>query len=199
MTAFCAWMFSMTNIRLARPCDALPISMMSRDTIEAGLPWRWVEGRVLRCIADAEHNVIVADWPQPDSSGDSSSDSNRVSNLRSNLPSNLPSNCASNRPSNAIAGFGIMQYLDDRAHLSLLAVDPALARSGVGRALLAWLLRCAEVAGAVTVKLELKSNNANALAFYEVAGFREIAIRAGAYYGLADQRVMELRLRDLVW
>lgn len=181
----------MTNIRLARPCDALPISMMSRDTIEAGLPWRWVEGRVLRCIADAAHNVIIADWPEAHSGSDSISDSNRLSNR--------PSNRSLNHSSNAIAGFGIMQYLDDRAHLSLLAVDPTLARSGVGRALLAWLLRCAEVAGAATVKLELKSNNANALAFYEVAGFREIAIREGAYYGLADQRVMELRLRDLVW
>ncbi len=164
----------MTNIRLATPSDAIRISLLSRDTIEAGLPWRWGEGRVLRCIDDAEHNVIIAPWP-----------------------ASIP-NPELNHFSTPIAGFGIMQYLEDRAHLSLLAVDPALQRSGVGRALLAWLLRCAEVAGAASVKLELKSNNAGALAFYEAAGFREIASRAGAYYGLADQRIMALRLRDLV-
>lgn len=159
----------MTNaaIRLARPTDAEEIALLSRDTIEAGLPWRWVESRVLRCIADADHNVIVAELPDVVAGA------------------------------GRFAGFGIMQYLDERAHLSLLAVSPSIQGCGVGGALLLWLMRCAEVAGAATVKLELKSSNARAKLFYERAHFREIGLRAGGYYGLADQRVMERRLRDL--
>lgn len=158
----------MTNvlIRLARPSDAEPIAALSRDTIEAGLPWRWVESRVLRCIADAAHNVIVAELPDHSRGG------------------------------NRFVGFGIMQYLDERAHLALLAVLPAVQGQGIGGEVLSWLMRCAEVSGAATVKLELKSNNARARLFYERARFREIEIRIGGYYGLADQCVMERRLRS---
>ena len=159
----------MTNalIRLASPADAAAIAALSRDTIEAGLPWRWIESRVLHCIADPDHNVVIAYCPD-------AADITR-----------------------RFAGFGIMQYLDDRAHLSLLAVSPQIQGQGVGRALLAWLMRCAEVAGSATVKLELKADNARARSFYERAHFREIGLRAGGYYGLADQRVMERRLRSL--
>ena len=159
----------MTNalIRLASPADAAAIAALSRDTIEAGLPWRWVESRVQGCIADPDHNVIVAQCLE-------AADSTR-----------------------RFAGFGIMQYLDDRAHLSLLAVTPQIQGHGVGRALLAWLMRCAEVAGAATVKLELKADNTRARSFYERAHFREIGLRSGGYYGLADQRVMERKLRSL--
>ncbi|VWX57868.1 Ribosomal-protein-alanine N-acetyltransferase [Burkholderiales bacterium 8X] len=46
-------------IQLARPLDAAGIAAMSRETIEYGLPWRWTEHRVLRCIRDPETNVIV--------------------------------------------------------------------------------------------------------------------------------------------
>ena len=36
-------------------------------------------------------------------------------------------------------GFAVMKYLDEQAHLLLLAVAPGRRRSGVGRALFAWL------------------------------------------------------------
>src|SRR5215207_8770422 len=45
------------------------------------------------------------------------------------------------------AGFGIMKYGDEEAHLLLLAVKPAHRRCGVGSAMVEWLERCAEVAG----------------------------------------------------
>jgi [ribosomal protein S18]-alanine N-acetyltransferase len=153
------------QIRLARPTDAEVIAALSRDTIEVGLPWRWVESRVRHCIADPDHNVVVAE----------------LSEENSGAP--------------RFAGFGVMQFLDEHAHLSLLAVTPDLQGLRVGGAVLAWLMRCAEVAGAATVKLELKSNNERARRFYERAQFREIGLKAGGYYGLADQRVMERRLR----
>ena len=49
-----------TRIRLARPQDADAIAELSRDTIEAGLPWRWQAGEILRFIESERHNVIVA-------------------------------------------------------------------------------------------------------------------------------------------
>lgn len=47
-------------IRLARPNDARAIALLSRQEIEAGLEWAWTPGRVLRALADANTNVIVA-------------------------------------------------------------------------------------------------------------------------------------------
>jgi ribosomal protein S18 acetylase RimI-like enzyme len=37
-----------------------------------------------------------------------------------------------------IAGFAVMQYKDDEAHLILLGVDPAQRRHGIASALMAW-------------------------------------------------------------
>ena len=48
------------TIRLARPDEAQAIALMSRDTIEAGLPWRWQAPEIMRFIHSERHNVIVA-------------------------------------------------------------------------------------------------------------------------------------------
>ena len=47
-------------LRLATPADAAGIALMSRDTIERGLPWTWRPERVARSIRDANTNVVVA-------------------------------------------------------------------------------------------------------------------------------------------
>ena len=47
-------------IRLARASDAPRIARMSRDLIESGLGWSWTPPRVLRSLADAQTNVVVA-------------------------------------------------------------------------------------------------------------------------------------------
>src|SRR5919106_2002797 len=52
-----------------------------------------------------------------------------------------------------IAGFAIMRYGDDDAHLDLLAVAPPYRRAGIGRQLLEWLEKCAVVAGVFFVYL----------------------------------------------
>jgi ribosomal-protein-alanine N-acetyltransferase len=49
-----------TPIALARPGDARAIALLSRAAIESGLSWRWTPPRVLRSLADAHTNVIVA-------------------------------------------------------------------------------------------------------------------------------------------
>jgi len=50
-------------LRVATPADAPAIAALSRDTIEAGLPWTWRAPRVARAIHDAETNVVVVGAP----------------------------------------------------------------------------------------------------------------------------------------
>src|SRR5678810_35159 len=42
-----------------------------------------------------------------------------------------------------LVGFGLMQYLDDQAHLLLFGVEPIYRRRGIGSGLLKWLETCA--------------------------------------------------------
>ncbi|MEP7083642.1 MAG: GNAT family N-acetyltransferase [Betaproteobacteria bacterium] len=53
-------MISNHDIGFARRDDAQRIAEMSRDSIEYGLGWKWTTGRIVRCLADAATNVIVA-------------------------------------------------------------------------------------------------------------------------------------------
>lgn len=93
-------------------------------------------------------------------------------------------------------GLAVMQFGDERAHLVLLCVQPALRRRGIGRSLMDWLLQSARVAGIEAVDLELRADNAAALAFYRRLGFAE-TMQVPAYYDgkLAAQR-MTLALRS---
>jgi ribosomal-protein-alanine acetyltransferase len=81
-----------------------------------------------------------------------------------------------------LAGFAIMEFYDEHAHLSLLAVQPGYQRLGIGRQLVEWLESSARVAGTFTVQLELRVSNDVARRFYERLGYREVA-RKAAYYG----------------
>ncbi len=48
-------------LALARPVEAVPIALMSRRLVEAGLPsWSWTARRVARHIHDPESVVLVA-------------------------------------------------------------------------------------------------------------------------------------------
>ena len=82
-----------------------------------------------------------------------------------------------------VAGFAIMRYAEDTAHLNLLAVDPAHRRHGVARRLLTWLEATALTAGAFLIGLELREHNAGAYAFYTALGYREIGRAPGYYQG----------------
>ena len=80
------------------------------------------------------------------------------------------------------AGFGIMKYGDDEAHLLLLAVEPEHRRFGVGSAMVVWLERCAEVAGIGRISLEARASNEAARAFYRRHGYAQAQLLPG-YYG----------------
>jgi ribosomal-protein-alanine N-acetyltransferase len=83
-----------------------------------------------------------------------------------------------------IAGFAIMRYGEDDAHLDLLAVAPPYRRSGVGRQLLEWLEKCAVVAGIFSVALEVRAGNEGAQRFYERLGYHTLAHLPGYYQGV---------------
>ncbi len=85
-----------------------------------------------------------------------------------------------------VAGFAIMKYGDDTAHIVLFAVDAAYRRSGIGSALMAWLETTARTAGIHTIALEARSGNVEARAFYGQLGFNEIGVRVSYYRGVED-------------
>ena len=87
------------------------------------------------------------------------------------------------RTAQRIAGFGIMRYGDDDAHLDLLAVHPEHRREGLGRRLVEWLEKVALVAGISAVFLEVRESNYGAQAFYERLGYRSLARLARYYQG----------------
>src|SRR6188768_228509 len=64
-----------------------------------------------------------------------------------------------------VAGFIIAEFGDTRLHLSLLAVAATHQRSGIGRALVAWLEQSALTAGIGEIQLELRANNPGAKFF----------------------------------
>jgi ribosomal protein S18 acetylase RimI-like enzyme len=80
------------------------------------------------------------------------------------------------------AGFAIMKYGDEEAHLLLLAIDPGHRRCGVGSALVAWLERSARVAGISRIALETRAGNEAARAFYRHLGYAQAQLLPG-YYG----------------
>jgi len=84
-----------------------------------------------------------------------------------------------------LAGFGIMKYLDDDAHLLLFAVRPEYRRRGVGSGLVAWLESTATTAGIELIFLETRARNTAAREFYAARGYRELATLP-RYYGSED-------------
>ena len=93
-----------------------------------------------------------------------------------------------------IAGFGIMQLGDLRAHLVLLAVEPRYRKTGVGGALLQWLERTCITAGIQDIRLEVRAGNHLAQRFYRNRGFAGIGRIPGYYDRLEAAVIMERKL-----
>ena len=99
------------------------------------------------------------------------------------------------RSRHRLAGFAIMEFLDQHAHLSLLAVRPGFRRQGVGTSLVHWLEACARTAGLFDVRLELRVSNVAARKFYADLGFSDCGLRHGYYAGVEDAHRMNHDLR----
>jgi ribosomal-protein-alanine N-acetyltransferase len=85
-----------------------------------------------------------------------------------------------------LVGFGLMQYLDDQAHLLLFGVEPIYRRLGIGSGLLEWLEKCARTAGIELIFLESRATNVAARGFYSAHGYRELAVMPRYYSGRED-------------
>lgn len=96
-----------------------------------------------------------------------------------------------------LVGFGIMQYGDELAHLSLLAVHPGRRECGIGRLLLDWLERCARTSGLEAIELEARADNPVALAFYVEEGFERTGVVPGYYRGRIDAVRLRKRLAQV--
>ena len=85
-----------------------------------------------------------------------------------------------------LAGFGIMQYSDDDAHVLLFAVRPEYRRRGIGSKLLAWFETTANAAGIELIFLEARMSNVGARAFYAASGYRELVVLPKYYRNSED-------------
>jgi ribosomal-protein-alanine N-acetyltransferase len=90
------------------------------------------------------------------------------------------------RHGDSLAGFAIMQYGDDEAHVVLFAVHPAHRRKGVGTALLSWLEATARTAGIESIWLEARERNIEAIAFYRKHGFTQLNLQKAYYLGVEN-------------
>lgn len=91
-----------------------------------------------------------------------------------------------------LAGFAIMQFGDERAHLALLAVRADCRRRGIAQRMLQWLVESALTAGITRIHLELRESNLDARRFYLKQGFTE-TLRIPGYYRGIETAVRMLR------
>ena len=90
-----------------------------------------------------------------------------------------------------LAGFAIMKYRDEDAHLLLMAVDASQRRIGVGSAMVQWLETTVQTAGIRTIRVEARERNNVARAFYKGLGYRETQVLRGYYEGRDDAVVLK--------
>jgi len=90
-------------------------------------------------------------------------------------------------------GFAVMRFGEERAHLILLAVEPAHQRRGIARRMIEWLLESALVAGMTSVHVELRAMNVPAFALYRSLGFSE-TFRVPGYYRGRETAVRMIRM-----
>jgi ribosomal protein S18 acetylase RimI-like enzyme len=93
-----------------------------------------------------------------------------------------------------VAGFAIMHFGDEVAHLNLLAVGIEHRRQGLGRQLLDWLSASAVAAGVFRIDLEVRETNEGARAFYQSLGFQSLDVVQGYYQGREPALRMSRRL-----
>jgi len=98
------------------------------------------------------------------------------------------------RVGGVLAGFAIMHFGDQAAHLNLLAVETAYRRKGIGRGLINWLEESAVIAGTFMVSLEVRADNVGALRFYDELGYQETGLMPDYYSGMCDAALLA---RDL--
>ncbi|WP_374968352.1 ribosomal protein S18-alanine N-acetyltransferase [Terrabacter sp. BE26] len=98
-------------------------------------------------------------------------------------------------PDGTVAGYAGLDVAGDVADVMTIAVAPTHQGRGLGRVLLAELVRRASSRGAEAVLLEVRADNDAARRLYDRAGFEVISVRRRYYQpGDVDALVMRLLL-----
>ena len=97
-----------------------------------------------------------------------------------------------------LAGYFLLMYALDEAHLLDVAVAGARHGTGLGRYLLDTLCARAKEMGAESVLLEVRPSNERALAVYKRFGFAEIGRRKGYYPAHEGKREDAIVMRHAV-
>ncbi len=153
------------TLRIAESGDSHAIAEMSREYIESGLGWRYDPAHIQRAMRRRETVVLAAAGRQTYVA----------------------------RDRQALSGFAIMDFGDERAHLVLLAVHPLQRPRGIRRRLVEWLLGSAVTAGMASVHLELRADNEAARRFYRALGFSETVL-VPRYYNGREAAMRMLRM-----
>jgi [ribosomal protein S18]-alanine N-acetyltransferase len=93
-----------------------------------------------------------------------------------------------------VVGYAVASLVGDIAELQRIGVTPAMRRTGVATALLDEVVAQAPDEGANRLLLEVREDNAGALAFYAARGFIEIDRRARYYRDGTTAVVLRLPL-----
>lgn len=100
----------------------------------------------------------------------------------------------------ALLGFALVMDAPDMAHLLVIGVRPDAQRQGVGTRLLRECVAHCQRAGLPALTLEVRPSNAQAIAFYQRHGFRQVGLRRGYYPAGQGARedgwIMTLALRE---
>ena len=96
----------------------------------------------------------------------------------------------------ALLGWAGVMVVSGAAEILTVGVVPAARRGGLGRALLHALLDEARRRGATEAFLEVRVDNAAAIALYEAEGFARLGVRRG-YYDAGRVDALTMRLAAL--
>ena len=94
-----------------------------------------------------------------------------------------------------VVGYAVASFAGDIAELQRIGVTPQARRTGVATALVDEVVAEAPGAGADRLLLEVRDDNAGALAFYAARGFNEIDRRPRYYRDGTAAVVLRLPLR----
>jgi len=92
-----------------------------------------------------------------------------------------------------VIGFAVGAVVLEEAELESVAVDEALRRCGVGRALSEAVTDWALAEGAKEMRLEVRAANVAAKTLYERLGFQQCGVRRGYYVDPVDDAVLMMK------
>lgn len=93
-------------------------------------------------------------------------------------------------PGGRVLGYGGIMLAVDEAHVTNIAVDPAVQRRGIASHLLVALLDTAREIGARAATLEVRTGNHGAQRLYSGFGFAPVGVRPGYYTDSGEDAII---------